>query len=156
MNYLSIALVTVAAIVVGVIIFLFLQPPPRRVECIPTNAPVQPSSGPLERQAEITWNEDSVTPKEIHVQGPDILLIINNPGSRQHNIVLASVGPRPDCKETTLGSTESILSKGTRNIRRSLQPGTYIIYCDIREEKSTHRSPRARRVGASHYSLMRF
>ena len=107
------------------------------VPCQPTSAPVPAAPGAIESQALINWHEGLVTPKVTHVQGSVVFLVVNNIGVRPHNIILASVGA--DCKETELRRMDGVLNNGTFNIRISLQPGTYIIYCDIREGRTTHR-----------------
>lgn len=144
-NVLTLLLAIVVVLVGGIVTFFAVGSQWGKtrpvVPCQPTSAPVSPAPGPLESQALINWHEGIVTPQITHVQGegtpPAIFLVVNNIGARPHNIILASVGA--DCKETELRRMDGLLNNGTFNIRISLQPGTYIIYCDIREGRTTHR-----------------
>ena len=140
-NVLTLILAIVIVIVGGILTFFAIGSQwskPRPVAtCQPTNAPVPPAPGPIEAQALINWHEGLVTPRVTHVQGSVVFLVVNNIGARPHNVILASVGT--DCKETELRRYDGLLNNGTFNIRISLQPGTYIINCDIREGRTTHR-----------------
>jgi hypothetical protein len=141
-NVLVIVMVAIAVVVGGIVTFVAinanLKNPPSLPACQPTNAPVPAAPGPIESLALVNWHDGLVTPKISHVKGPEIFLIINNLGHKKHNFLLVSV--EANCKETVLRSMEDIMNSETRNIRIRLQPGHYIIYCDLRDGRESHRA----------------
>ncbi len=141
-NVIIIILVVLAVIAGGFVTFVainsgFKTPPPLPT-CVPTNSAVPPAPGSLEPNALINWHDGLINPKVTHVQGPVIFLAFNNIGHKKHNYVLAQVAS--NCQETVLRSIEGVMNAESRNIRISLTPGHYTIYCDIREGKSSHRA----------------
>jgi hypothetical protein len=96
-----------------------------------------PPAGPVESQGMLNIYDGRVSPKVLYVQGLEVFLIVNNLGSKPHNVILAAV--QPNCQEVELRRMEGLLNHETRNIRIALKPGVYVTYCDLRVGEHSHR-----------------
>jgi hypothetical protein len=141
-NAIILVLVVLAVLAGGFVAFLainsgFKTPPPLPT-CVPTNSAVPSAPGAIEEEALVNWHDGLINPKVTHVKGPVIFLTINNSGYKKHNFVLAQVAA--NCQETVLRSIEGVMNAATQRIRIQLNPGHYLLYCDIREGESSHRA----------------
>jgi hypothetical protein len=133
----------IIAAIVGLVGFLFfngtIQVKDRQnvpVSCTPSEPPAP--SRAYKSEANISLYDGKIQPERIELSGPIIFLSVTNYSPYQHNIVLAEV---KNCKEKELRRIDGLInSLQGYNIRISLPPGEYILYCDIRVGKTTHRS----------------